>query len=687
MLDNVSRCAADSGSRLVKAKSSPNVSKPPLSSPKKQSQSNQTTNSTVAPSKPSRSPKTPTTSRISIKTSPNDMINPPRRGLDSSKSRLTAPLKIAKQSSSETRPDMKTVSPAVRSNDKKKICKSASSSPSCTILEDRALLKKGLTYTPDKTPAKPEALRRKATLDRSISLSSVSSCNQTNSAPRWIPVPSERRSAEKGKMVESPRKAPTPMNRSTSLWCVQTPRMDNANQCRRPSGASARLNSVSRPSKIPLPAARSTGLGRSLADLSQVDRVGEPLGRIISFELDLDATSERIYENCREALDRASKLASPRISTSMSSLEERAARLMAELEDDVESKEALVSVNVAPSRRTEIVYEDRETANDSKSNVTLKNFIDNKIKKSETDNEEKANKTATVNIFEDKPIKSEENVTTKESAKIYSSNQSCEKSREIADDSKRNKESSIQELRRNWERQTRGVTDQDANSKTIYTANSEKLTVNLSKAARIGNDVIDGTQETKRKQCIGKRAKDIEHLVNFFNCKNAENLTKESPRETLIKPRSVDPVDPMDPIIETPAVKKNEKNANEYSGYVSDGNCSEDSGHMSNENEVEWKDTMENQGQRGASGFKDQQYFDRIHRNDNAKIFDSTIVCRLPEPEKEVAINRDSPLMSSGASSIDSCRDDRCSENGRQVRVEQPPRSLALNTDSTQQLG
>lgn len=678
MLDSVSRRAADAaGSRLVKARSSPNVSKAPLSSSKKQTPSHHhATSSTVVASKPSRSPKTPATSRISIRTPANDVISPPRRGLDSSKSRATPPVKITKRSPSETRPDMtRTVSPATRGNDKRKVCKSASTSSSCTILEDRALLKKGLIYTPDKTPAKPEVLRGKATLDRSVSLSSVASCNQAVSASRWIPIPSERRSVERGRPVESPRKAPTPMNRSTSLWCVQAPRMDYGNQGKRSSsGASARLsNAFSRPSRIPLPATRSTGLGRSLADLSQVDRAGEPFNQMITFELDLDAASdERIYENCREALDRASKLGSPRISASTSNLEERAARLMAQLEEDVESKDLLVDVvDVAPSRRTEIVYGDREATNDKgKSNVTLlENFIDDKIEQCATLDEEdkKTRKRTTANISEDKYVKPKENFMTEKSAKVCKSDRSCEIPGEVAGNSKASKETSIQELRRNWERHTRGITNRSDVDAKIYTpAASGKVTVNLSKTAQTtGND-----EETRRKQCVGKRAKDIEQLVNFFNCKNAESSTKEiSSREIPIKPKSMDV-----PIIGTPAIKKNEKNANsEYSGYASDGNCSEDSGHMSNENEVEWKDTMENQSRRETGGFKDQQYFEGIHPDDDVKIFhDSTIGSRLPEPErKEVVVSRESPLMSSGASSIDNCRDDRCSEdNGRQVRVE-----------------
>lgn len=661
MFDNVSKCAVGgSGSPLVKAKSSPNVSKASLSPAKKQNQSNRTTNPTIAAIKPSG--KSSTTSKISIKMT-NDTINSPRRGpnnSDSSKSRLTSPSKPAKRSPSETRSDMiKTVSSPARSSDKKKVCKSVSSSPSCTILEDRALLKKGLTYTPDKTPTKPETSQRKATLDRSVSLNSVSADNQTNPAtsPRWIPIPLERRLVEKGKKAELSRKGLTFMNRSTSLWSVQTSKVDY-NQCRKP----VRLNSVSRPSKIPLPAARPTGLGRSLADLSQVDRVEEPVGQMISFELDLDAASdERIYENCRETLDRTLKLSTSRISTS--NLEERAARLMAQLEDDLEPKKTVVSldvVDIAPPRRVEIVYEDRETLHDNKTIVERYNSQD-KSKESPRIDEELKRKKSIVDIYQDNNINPEEDPKERKCVvKEYTSNRikNCEKPAEIAE--KPSKETSIQELRRNWERQSRS--NQNSDAKMVYVANSGKI-VNLPKTARTGNDIVDDAQETKRKQCVGKRANDIEHLVNFFNCKNAE-ASKESSREVLIKPKPADV-----PVIETSVVKKNEsKNANEYSGYTSDGNSSEDSGHISNENEVEWKETMENQSQKETNDFKGREYFDRIDRDD-VKLFDSTIVRRLTEPEeKSVIVNRGDRLTCDD-NSIDCCQiDDKCSENG-QVRL------------------
>lgn len=688
MCDTASKCATGGDSRLVKARSSPNVSRaPPLPAARKQNQSNQTT--PTCTSKSSRSVKTTTTAKVSIRMSSNDAVSSPRRcstSSDSSKFRLSSPSK-PRRPPSEIRPDViKTVLPTARNNDKKKICKSNSSSPSCTILEDRALLKKGLAYTPDKMPAKPETPRRKATLDRSVSLGCVSSENQANpvSVPRGGSTSAEKRSPcdDKSpvKKAESSRRKLTPMNRSTSLWSIQTPKADH-NQCRKSSGTSARLSSVSRPSKIPLPAARFTGLGRSLADLSQVDRVGESVGQVVSFELDLDAASgERIYENCRGNLDRASKLGTSRISVSTSNLEERAAQLMAQLEEDDEPKEMIASVdvaNVAPPRRTDIVYEDRGTpSSNDKSNALAEkpSCEDDKSDARSSPDEETKRKGTVAAAFRDN-TKSEEYPKKREfHAKEHKSNRikSYEKPEEITQEPKRNKESlNIQELRRNWEKHSRGAVNQSNDVQLICTNmnTTRKMSINSSRSTRNENDVVDGMQDTTRKQCVGKRAKDVEHLVNFFNCKNAET-SKETPREAWIKPRSADV---QSAVVETPVLKKGDvKSANEYSGYASDGNCSEDSGHMSNENEVEWKETVDHQSQEKTNDYKEREYYDRIDRSDDdAKmVFSSTMIGELAElEEKKVIVNRESSSVSSGASSIDSCRDDRqCVENGRQVR-------------------
>lgn len=356
----------------------------------------------------------------------------------------------------------------------------------------------------------------------------------------------------------------------------------------------------------------------------------------------------------------------------MSNLEERAARLMAQLEDDLESKETTVNdvVDVDPARSTETIHENREILHSDKNNISIEkcDSEDDKNKNKISRIDEKIKRKKAV-ISKDIDIKSEKDLQKKESVTEETKLnriEICEKPDEFNNELKRSKENvtSIQELRRNWEKQIEEVTNQNTDPKIIHTASSGRTTVNLSKATRIGNDVVDDAQETKKKQrIVGKRAKDIEHLVNFFNCKNIE-AAKEPPREVLIKPRS------DVPIIDTPALKKNEsKSGNEYSGYASDGNCSEDSGHMSNENEVEWKETMENQGQREINEFKGQQYFSRIARDDDNNDM-KIIVRRLAEPEKKKIVNnRNSSLMSNDASSNDNCQDDKRSEN-KQVRVE-----------------
>ncbi|XP_043263257.1 unconventional myosin-XVIIIa-like isoform X5 [Colletes gigas] len=140
----------------------------------------------------------------------------------------------------------------------------------------------------------------------------------------------------------------------------------------------------------------------------------------------------------------------------------------------------------------------------------------------------------------------------------------------------------------------------------------------------------------KQKQSAGKVAKEIEDLVNFFNCKNAKsqstsNTGTDEGVTTLKKNLSI-------------------KSINDYNGYISDSNCSEDSGHMSNENEVEWKDSIQSEGQRQ---FAKECLFERGKLHTNG-VFHSGIVDRLESDEKTVVV-RGSISASSGASSIDSC--------------------------------
>lgn len=116
-----------------------------------------------------------------------------------------------------------------------------------------------------------------------------------------------------------------------------------------------------------------------------------------------------------------------------------------------------------------------------------------------------------------------------------------------------NRATSIKELRKNWEEQNLQIDGQSSNSKI-------------------------------KPSTTGKRAKDIEHLVNFFNCKNHDN------RQGDFQWMKKHPV--PEPAIIRPRVDKTNSKDKEYGGYASDGNSSEDSGHISNENEVDWKEAV-----------------------------------------------------------------------------------------------
>lgn len=234
-------------------------------------------------------------------------------------------------------------------------------------------------------------------------------------------------------------------------------------------------------------------------------------------------------------------------------------------------------VEVALPRRKETVYEDREISGNSvieKKCSFDKNSIGDKSDNREIGTDEEP-KIAGAGAFTDKNTMQKEDTAVKRRdsiAREYRSNRRdwtkslCEKPEEIVEESKKSKESlNIQELRRNWEKHSRGTADQEnLDTKAIFTGNSAKKTMNLSKITRNESDVVDGVQESKKKQCTGKRAKDIEHLVNFFNCKNAE-ASKETARETWIKPRPADVQ-----VVETPAAlkKSDSKGGHEYSGYV-----------------------------------------------------------------------------------------------------------------------
>ncbi|KAG7206055.1 hypothetical protein KM043_003453 [Ampulex compressa] len=817
MLESVSKWPISGTSRLVKARSSPNVSKPPLSIPKKQS--TQDPQTPVAISRAQQKKCSPIASKANAPRPParsHNKEHQPRSSILSSHQDTSRPK--PSPSSKPRRPEdaPKTPSPRSQSSPKdpnpqssKKKSASRSSSSSCSILEDRSLLKKGLAYTPE--PRKP--------LDRCSSLASVSTLEDSRR-----PEPLRRKLA--------------PMSRSTSLWSVQS-------ASRR---SSARQSGI-RPSRIPLLSSR----GRSLADLSRVDRAAE-------FPAEVDRSmDERIYENCREALG----------GRSTSNLEERAARLMAQLADDEKEEEEERSVDVpdaAPPRRTR-VYEDRgieglapkprertkrnfnvdgevnskerreklvegrrvaevgrrgldelrsysgeakreleeakkkgesrkglgetkrrlvegtksfetrrsgeetkmsleksrvdiggskgelgverdldkrranleetrvellklkESLEDSKVDMKKAAIIlehssndiqpRKRFEKSKEDLESSSKilensrnpyneptkpietSTSDLNIPQTQPRRSlqhsskslEEpkkaippsslekptkppddppnnpeinretpNKTPQKPEAIFKASdprvqgsttqlqecqkfdsvpevvdlswkQSNERASSLEEATKAKENSNIQELRRNWEKQLCGSSEKITESTTVA-VQASKRSCSLSKETRQRKEE---EEQRRKQQSVGKRAKEIEQLVNFFNCKNAESRGPWTKAATIEGSRA-------------------SKKGQDYNGYASDGNCSEDSGHMSNENEVD----VEIRGQSDSGGFKGSDYL-ADDATSGIDVFDSTRMMsrRLEDSEKKKLLAvRSSPSTSSGASSIDSCRED-----------------------------
>ncbi|KOX79446.1 Unconventional myosin-XVIIIa [Melipona quadrifasciata] len=655
MFENVTRWPGNAGSRLVKARSSPNVSKPPLSVPRKQAQPDQNrstpTNKSQRVAKTAAPPRTTTGKIVS-----NDHAGSRATfSSESTKGRVSCPSK-SRRSTPDGRAEATRCPSTITRNEKRQVARSVSSSPSCTILEDRTLLKKGLSYAPAKLPKKPEALRKKAALDRSVSLGCVSvdiRCNAEESFRMSSSFSSESRkqTTEKERKQEIPRRKS--INRSASLWNVQAASRNDA-PARRTFGVSAR------PSKIPmLLAHRNTRVGRSLADLSQVDRAVEPTMQPVTFDdVDLDRSmDERIYENCREAFSCASteetRRQPPRAYTS--NLEERVARLMAQLDDDVDDDEqharaTMVAstdcVDAAPPRRANSVYEVREI------DVERSNEPDGKIVQSER-------YTATVIRIEGIPERRDE-----PTAKIVEDNEKSNSTKntlnslvrgfgkdrekivdrqDVVDESRRKKEtSSIQELRKNWEKQAAsGLAVKEEKKIDCVAAPICNAEPALKSACQRNNDT---RQEAKSKQSVGKRAKEIEHLVNFFNCKNAE-ATKEV-KDPWIKGRSTS--DTIEPTVTTLKKNVDVKNIQDYNGYASDGNCSEDSGHISNENEVEWKEGVVPSETRD---FEKERFFEQ----NEVRAIGVYDVSRLEPEKKPTVVVRSSVSTSSGASSIDSC--------------------------------
>ncbi|XP_076296926.1 unconventional myosin-XVIIIa isoform X2 [Lasioglossum baleicum] len=687
MLDSVTTkwSAAGNGSRLVKARSSPNVSKTTLSIAKKQPISDQNGCGTTTPVK-SRVSKCLSAPKASNKIDEqNNLRNCASFTADHTKSRApSSSSSKVRRATVDNRVETTKCSPSVvrnERNEKRQVSKSMScASPSCMILEDRTLLKKKLSYTPAKLPRKSESLRKKMGLDRWASLGCVSGESSRGSLPLNDSFSNETNRkqlipAEETKRYSERKEHPPAMNRSTSLWSI---RAVSKNDCKKSFGMS------SRPSKIPL-LARNTRVGRSLADLSQVDRgaaestvhaAAIPLDLGLDLDLvdpDLDRSmDERIYENCREAFSCRAASAEHRqtVQVSSSNFEERVARLMAQLDDDDEEEEqrknennnnenveairdkdnnkdkqnqtgiSSDTVDSAPPRRIGSVYEVQEFEH---------NKSDGKI--------QTAAYHATVLRIGDEPGKSQDRHETHSCRTIVCrQNPNPSNLKELSDrskdhgngqangvkeESKRKNEtkSNIEKLKKNWEKQGNEQSTGDPEKKNDLarrdsTSAHQKTLTSTNTKQKIVDANVDVTQETKNKNSIGTRAKEIEHLVNFFNCKNSEaSRVARDPTSVIVSKKTA-----------------NAKTVNDYNnGYISDSNCSEDSGHMSNENESEWKENVENETQ----GYGRKHFFPQTKL---AKpTFHSNSIDTHDEPAKDTVIVRNSALTSSsGVSSIDS---------------------------------
>ncbi|XP_011307913.1 unconventional myosin-XVIIIa isoform X3 [Fopius arisanus] len=405
---------------------------------------------------------------------------------------------------------------------------------SCTILEDRALLKKGLTSSPEKLPNKSETLRKKS-LNRSTSLWNVPADREH--------VKITRHSV--GGKFEGKDRTRDGLNRATSLWSVPT---DN-------SGNLARAKSINalRPSKIPLFThhfGSQSHIGNSMGDLLIVDRFPDKFPdksytKIEDFRDEVDhASSEHIYQNCREAVGHCNSQNAPPIYENIQKQDKSRKELMRTV--SVHTLEGPVSFLEARAAELMAQLDKDDDDNNDETMMSSPQGQNNedlqKIKTEQTEPSEQAEQTEqtaqTEQTRKKELVKSRENLIGK--MPTSPKGQDCFLGRQP--------EVNIQEIRKTWENQIKQSQHSDDADKKI---------------------------SDKQVNCPGKRTKDIEQLVNFFNCKN-EKASKEAGTDNwkLKEP----------PIAIIP--KKDEK----ANGYSSDGNCSEDSGHISNENYVEWKE-------------------------------------------------------------------------------------------------
>ncbi|XP_046414951.1 unconventional myosin-XVIIIa isoform X3 [Neodiprion fabricii] len=553
---------------------------------------------------------------------------------------------------------------------------------SCTILEDRALLKKGLL------PKKPDALQRKG-LNRSTSLWNVpvDSTQQQN-------TPSKNRHSihegSKSNAIGSAGKNENRgiLNRTTSLWSVP---------CAAGSGKMSRAKSVSglRPSRIPLftqHLSTPTAANCSLVDLSRVDRNAEvSTSKKVEDCDELDrSVDEHIYQNCQDAAVKRvdpiyqncrTNLPSPTKNLPIyenlkgqGALLERIDSLKEQTPNDknVPAKKELLRTKSVPlevhdsvdlEKRVKQLMAELDEDNDNKSSKSVKRDLKIDLE------------TCRANLAKSKQVLSrsrdnlnrsrEELARSKEN--LSRSQETLERSRGFAKSHESllrrgEPETNIQEIRRNWENQIKKSQEMSESPMTKNKPSPKPRintnTVNLSKKPPPVPVATDALLEAKRVNGA-KRVKDIEHLVNFFNCKNTTEVVQQSPgaKDIIV----TNEWNKEGSVAASPAADENNKDMSkkDKNGYMSDDNCSEDSGHMSNENDAEWKDRNEelkkfNKSEDFLKGII-QDLDTSLERT--IEVFNATPIVQrfIPTAEKKSA--RKSLSISSGASSIESWED------------------------------
>ncbi|XP_012266443.3 myosin-10 isoform X6 [Athalia rosae] len=558
---------------------------------------------------------------------------------------------------------------------------------SCTILEDRALLKKGLPCTPDKIPKKPDALRRKS-LNRSTSLWNVPADSEQHQA-----VTPKNRQIQNGYSRSNPGNGKSEsrgiLNRTTSLWSVP---------CDSGAGKMSRAKSVSglRPSRIPLftqhfATPPQAIVNSSLGDLTRVDRCAEGITpKMVRGCDEVDrSVEEHIYENCQGSLAKADdsiyqncrsnlptttkdSLTYENLRDHRSSLEgidvlkneTTAGKVPVEKKELLRTKSVPLEVHQVvdlEKRVQQLMAELDDDENDAKASKPVKIDLKTCRANLEKSKEVLSRSRENLNKSREELARSKENLTR--------SQETLERSRGFAKSHESllrrgEPETNIQEIRRNWENQikkSQQIETPVAKSSPCKSASKPKInssTVNLTKKPPPVPLPTDAVLEAKRLNSA-KRAKDIEHLVNFFNCKNTDVVQQAAPTSKEIighgewsKEKAV----PITPIIDDNKDLSKKDKVDKISGYISDDNCSEDSGHMSNENDTEWKDRQEQLKKFNKS----EEFLKEIIQDLDTslertiEVFNATPIVQRFVPSDEKKLARKSLSTSSGASSIES---------------------------------